>query len=105
MAAPYNPPVKGEDFVFYISLEDAAVPGSFKANPTIAAGDFQVSKDDGALADLTTLPSVLPAGSIWVKVTVSAAEMTADGVKIQGIDQTADKEWNDFSLCVPTTSA
>lgn len=105
MAGPYNPPVKGEDFIFRLALEDAALPGSFKANPTIAAGDFQVSKDGGALANLATLPSVEPASSIWVKVTLSATEMTADTVVIQAIDQTATKEWNDFALCIPTTAA
>lgn len=104
MAAPYNPPVKGEDFIFYTALTDAASPLSFKANPTIASGDWKVSKDGGALANLTTLPSVEPAGSIWVKVTISATEMNADNVAIQGIDQTAAKEWADFALNIPTTT-
>jgi hypothetical protein len=104
MAAPYNPPVKGEDFITYVALVDAASPLSFKANPTIASGDWKVSKDGGALANLTTLPSVEPAGSIWVKVTLSATEMNADNVAIQGIDQTATKEWADFALSIPTTT-
>lgn len=103
MAAPYNPPVKGEDFIFYLALRNAADGNSFKANPTIAAGDFKVSKDGGALANLTTLPAVEPAASIWVKITLSATEMTADTVAIQAIDQTATKEWADFALCIPTT--
>ena len=105
MAAPYNPPVKGEDFIFRVALEDAGTPGSFKANPTIAAGDFKVSTDGAALANLATLPSVEPASSIWVKVTVSASEMNGDTVAIQAIDQTATKEWSDFGLCIPTTAA
>lgn len=103
MAAPYNPPVKGEDFVTYIALQDAADPQSFKANPTIAAGDFKVSKDGGALANLATLPTVEPAASIWVKITLSATEMTADNVAIQAIDQTDPKEWADWALSIPTT--
>jgi len=102
MAAPYNPPVKGEDFVFYVALENMSVPGAFKANPTIAAGDFKVSKDGGALANLTTLPTNEPAGSIWLKVTLSSTEMNADVVAVQFIDQTATKEWADFSLCILT---
>ena len=104
MAAPYNPPVRGEDFVLYVALVDAADPKSFKANPTIAAGDWKVSKDGGALANLTTLPVVEPASSIWVKIALSATEMTADSVAIQGIDQTATKEWADFALSIPTTA-
>ena len=103
MAAPYNPPVKGEDFIFYLALRSATDGNSFQANPTIAAGDFKVSKDGGALANLATLPAVEPASSIWVKVTLSATEMNADTVAVQAIDQTATKEWADFALCIPTT--
>jgi hypothetical protein len=104
MAAPYNPPVKGENFLVYIALEDFASPGSFKANPTIAAGDFKVSKDGGALADLATLPAVGPAASIWVLITLSATEMTADNVAVQCIDQTSPKEWADKAFCIVTTA-
>lgn len=105
MAAPYNPPVKGEDFSIQITLSDQAVPGSFKANPTIAAGDFKVSKDGGALANLTTLPSVAPAGSVLVTLALSATEMNADLVSIVCIDQTSPKEWSDFAIAIPTTTA
>lgn len=104
MAAPYNPPVKGEDFVIYVTLQDATDPTSFKSNPTIASGDFKVSKDGGALTNLTTLPSVEPASSVLVKISLSATEMTADSVVVVGIDQTATKEWADFSLSIPTTA-
>ncbi len=104
MAAPYNPPVKNEDFVMYISLADAANSLSFKSNPTIATGDFKVSKNGGALANLTTLPVVTPVGSILVKVTISATEMNTDNVAIVGIDQTSSKEWADFVLSIPTTA-
>jgi len=45
MAAPYNPPVKNEDFKVRIALSDYAIPGSYKSSPTIAAGDFKVDKD------------------------------------------------------------
>lgn len=103
MAAPYNPPVRGEDFIFYVTLEDVANPGSIKLNPTIASGDFKVSKDDGALANLTTLPTVSPAASGWVKISLSVSEMTADNVKVQWIDQTSPKEWADGSVCIVTT--
>lgn len=105
MSAPYNPPVKNQDFITYIALENVSAPGNFKANPTIAAGDFQVSKDGGALANLSTLPSVSPASSIWVKITLSATEKNADNVAVQCIDQTSPKEWADFAFCIPTTSS
>lgn len=104
MAAPYNPPVKGEDFVCRIALEDMNVAGSFKSSPTIAAGDFKVDKDGAGLTNLTTLPSVDPTGSVLVKVALSATEMTADVVTIVGVDQTSPKEWADFVLTIPTTA-
>lgn len=112
MAAPYNPPVKNEDFTIRIALADMATPGSFKANPTIVAGDFKVDKDGGGLTNLSTLPSVSPAtspsseaGNVLVLVSLSATEMNADVVTIVGIDQTSPKEWADFILSIPTTSA
>jgi hypothetical protein len=103
MAAPYNPPTKGEDFMVRIALVDAALSGALRLNPTIAAGDFKISKDGGALADLATLPVVAPAGSMWVTIALSAAEMTADNVAIQAIDQTTVKEWADWAFCIVTT--
>ena len=102
MAAPYNPPKSGEDFIFYAALSSMGTPGGFQSNPTIAAGDFKVSKDGGALANLNTIPAVTPAGSVMVKFTLSATEMTADNVTIVGIDQTAQKEWADFCVNIVT---
>jgi hypothetical protein len=104
MAAPYNPPVKNEDFVVYITLTDADDATSFVANPTIATGDFKISKDGGAFANLTTLPTVTPASGVAVKVSLSATEMNADNILVTAIDQTATKEWCDFSLSIPTTA-
>jgi hypothetical protein len=104
MAAPYNPPKKGEDLILRIALSDMASAGSFKSSPTLAAGDFKVDKDGGGLTDLTTLPGVDPAGTVLVKVTLSATEMNADVVTLVGIDQTAPKEWADFVLSIPTTA-
>jgi hypothetical protein len=103
MVAPYNPPVKNEDFIVRVSLEDYANPGRMKSSPTIAAGDFKVDKDGGGLTNLTTLPSVDPTGSVLVKVTLSATEMNADVVTIVAKDQTDPPEWCDFVLCIPTT--
>jgi hypothetical protein len=104
MVAPYNPPKNGEDLVLRVALSDMMSAGSFKSNPTIAAGDWKVDKDGGGLTDLATLPSVSPASSVLVRVELSAAEMTADVVTIVGIDQTSPKEWADFVLSIPTTA-
>lgn len=102
MAAPYNPPIKGEDFIFGIMLEDASNPGKFKTNPTIEAGDFKVITDDGAEANLATLPSVSPASSRRVKVTVSDSEMNGDNVLIAWQDQTDPPEWCAGAVSIPT---
>ena len=104
MAAPYNPPKKNEDFIFYVGLSNLATPGSYKADPTIAAGDFKVKKDAGSPTNLTTLPAIDAAGEISVKITISATEMNADVVTIIGIDQTNPKEWADVMICIPTTT-
>jgi hypothetical protein len=104
MAAPYNPPVKNEDFVCRIALEDYVNPGNFKSSPTIAAGDFQVSKDGGAFANLTTLPTVAPAASEMVTISLSATEMNADNVVVRCKDQTAPKEWVDLIFTILTTT-
>jgi len=104
VAAPFNPPVKNEDFILYAALGSTSDGASFKSNPTIASGDWKVSKDGGALTDLTTLPVVTPAASVMVKITLSATEMNADVVTIVGIDQTTPKEWTDFVLSIPTTA-
>lgn len=104
MAAPYNPPKKNEDFIIRISLSDMSAPGSFKSSATIAAGDFKVDKDGGGLSNLATLPSVDPAASVLVKVTLSSTEMNADVVTIVGIDQTTPKEWADIVISIPTTA-
>ena len=103
MAAPYNPPKKGEDFVIRIALANPDDPTSFVVDPTISAGDFKVDTDGAGLGNLSTTPSVDPSGSVLVKVTVSASEMNGDVITIVGIDQTSPKEWADFVLCIPTT--
>jgi len=103
MAAPYNPPTKGEDFVIRIALMDMNVPGAFRSSPTLASGDFKIDKDGGGLANLTTTPTVDPAGTVLVKITLSATEMNADVVTLVGIDQTSPKEWADVVMSIPTS--
>lgn len=104
MAAPYNPPKKNEDFNFAVFLEDATNPGSYKVAPTIAAGDFQISKDYAAFGNLATLPDVEPDGTDQVRVQISATEMNADVVSIRWKDQTSPKEWADGSIVILTTA-
>lgn len=104
MSAPYNPPVKGQDFIFRISLDDYAVPGRIKYNPAIAAGDFKIDKDGGGLNNLATLPSVDPVGTQLVKITLSSTEMNADVVTLVFQDQTTPPEWCDLVISILTTT-
>lgn len=101
--ATYVPPKRGAEFIAYVSLVSQADTKLMKANPTIAAGDFQVSKDGGALANLTTLPTVTPAAGKLVKITLSATEMTADNVAIVCSDA-AGAEWCDLTLNLQTSA-
>lgn len=109
MAAPYNPPVKGEDFVAYIALQDMINSGSYKSSPTIASGDFKLSKDGNTWANLDITSSAnsyiiaASAGGILLKLYISASDMNCDGITIAGIDQTSPKEWADFFLFIPTS--
>lgn len=88
-------PIKGQAYDFYVGLDDINESFSFVTNPTIEAGDFQVSVDGGALANITTLPVVTPSGSQSVKVSLSASEMSGDKVVVLGSDA-ADDEWGDI---------
>ena len=83
---------------------DATDNLSFKSSPTIAAGDFKISKAGGAFANLTNLPAVTPAAGVAVELVLTATEMNADWVMITGIDQTSPKEWADFSIAISTTA-
>lgn len=102
--ATYAPPKKNTEYIMYVALDDWDNPGVFKSNPTLASGDAKVSKDGGALANLSTLPSVTPASSVMVKVTLSASEMNADNVTVVFSDQTATTEWGDLILNLQTAT-
>lgn len=100
--ATYVPPKRATQYIFWLALVSRST-GQFQASPTLAAGDVKVSIDGGALANLTTLPTVTPAASIWVKVTVSVSEMTGDNILVQFIDA-AGAEWNDVAATIQTVT-
>ena len=95
-------PKKNVAYEFDIALIDSST-GDFKANPTIAAGDFKVSTGNAALANLATLPVVSPAASIIVKINLSQAEMNADKIMVQCID-VAGGEWDDVLIFIDATT-
>jgi hypothetical protein len=76
--------------------------GSLVMSPTLATGDFKISKDNGATANLATLPVVAPSSSGVVKVVLAQAEMNADRVTIIGRDA-AGENWEDVLVALTTT--
>jgi len=94
-------PQQGVSFTFYSPLGDKLDPDTFLIDPTIVAGDFRVSIDGAALANMTNLPSVSPSGSSQVEFILTDAEMTgSNNVSVVGID-VADDEWQNITINVP----
>jgi hypothetical protein len=99
----YVTPKKNTAFVFYVSLEDKANPGLFKASPTLAAGDVRVATDDGAPGNAATLPTVDADFTKRLKVSLSAGEMNGDNVTVIFSDA-AGAEWYDLQVNLQTTA-
>lgn len=99
----YVTPKKNTEFIFYAFLVDTANRPSFKANPTLAAGDVKVSTDGGAFANLSTLPAVTPAAGVAVKVTLSASEMNGDNIVVTFKDA-AGGEWDEVAFGIQTSA-
>lgn len=101
--ATYFPPKRATAYRFWVSLISQANTKIFQSSATLAAGDVKVSKDGGALANLTTLPVVTPSASKLIQVDLSATEMTADNVSILFSDA-AGAEWCDLMVNLQTTA-
>lgn len=97
----YVTPKKNSAFIMYVGLPDYANLGRLKSGPTMAAGDFKVSKDGGAFANLTNLPV---ATGVAVQLSLTSTEMNADNVTIACIDQTSPAEWCDTIVNVQTSA-
>ena len=100
----YNPPRYAIEYIFYTSLVSQADTKLMKSNPTIAAGDFKVSVDGGTLNNLATLPSVAPASSKMVKITLSTSEMTGSNITVVCSDA-AGAEWCDQTINIQPNKA
>lgn len=96
-------PKKNTAYNFTTELVSQANVLLFQVNPTLATGDWKSSQDFGAFNNLATLPTVTPSSGRQVKVALSAGEMNADDVGVEGVDA-AGAEWCDvgfhFSLNV-----
>ncbi len=74
---------------------------SFRANPTLAAGDVKISKDGGAFVNLASLPTVTPAGDSSVQVALSATETQAARIAVKFVD-VAGAEWEASIIIIET---
>ena len=93
-----------------VPLIDASSRPSYKASPTLAAGDVKIVRHTGGAWDYSnigTLPAII-GGSVTkqILVTLTATEMTSDNLDypiiVQFIDQTATKEWDDQEIIIWT---
>jgi hypothetical protein len=96
----------GEACVLHFGVISQADPNVFQANPTIAAGDFLVSNDDGAtFNNVAALPSIVAGSTKVIQAPLSAAEMTpsvGDTIIFVGSDQ-AGAEWQDIMIVMTVT--
>jgi hypothetical protein len=90
-------------FTFYVSLVSQADGKIFKANPTLAAGDVKIAIDDGAPANLNTLPAVDADFTKRVKVVLNQAETNGDNLTIIFSDAAGD-EWCDLTVNIQTAT-
>lgn len=102
----YNPVVKNASggAILYTALFPRTPTGQTQDNPTLASGDVKISIDGGSYTNLGTLPSVSPAGSDNVKITLSQAETNGDNITIRFRDQ-AGAEWCDQHIALQTVAA
>ena len=93
MATSFKP-IKGRAYVFNVGLVDFANTKVLKSAPTIAAGDFQVSLNNGtSFANLTNLPV---ANGVVVNISLTVAEMSADNIVVRCIDASGGGTTNDW---------
>lgn len=95
------PPKKNSAYIIYTALIDQSNTKVFKSGPTLAAGDFKVSTDGAAFANLGTLPTNTPSGTL-IKISLSAGEMNGDNVSVACIDA-AGSEWCDQLINIQTS--
>lgn len=93
---------------FVVPLIDRANRPSYKASPTLAAGDVKIIRHTGGswnVANVGTLPSAISGATTQILVTLTATELNPDNTKypiiIQFIDA-AGSEWDDQTVIIWT---
>lgn len=92
--------IYGEAQIIEITLWKNGEPVS---NPTLAASDFSISIDGGAFGLLDNIPTVAPAGSVLVEISLTAAEKTGERITIMWADP--DEEWEPNGITIYTCEA
>ncbi len=87
-------PIKDKSHTFNVSLISDA-DGDILTNPTIEAGDFQITTDGGSLKQLDILPQVKPPNSGVVAVSLTIAEVGSSRFTVLMSDQ--DGEWRSMN--------
>ena len=98
---PGVPPKKATSFIFYTAFVDAASRPDFKASPTIASGDFKISKDGTSGVALAANPAAVSGALSTIRFGLTGTEMDADIVSIMCIDA-AGGEWDDQLITIHT---
>lgn len=100
--ATYVTPKINTAYECYVSLVSQANTKVLQNSPTMAAGDVKVSTDNGASANITTLP-VIGTNTRLLKVNLSAGEMNGGNVSVVFSD-VAGAEWCDLTLNIQTSA-
>lgn len=94
-----NDAIKGSAYTFDIGLFDSS--SILVSSPTIATGDFKISKDGGTPANLASDPT---SDGTLVLVALSSGEMTCDRCSIHWLDAAGD-EWISSVMNISTKTA
>jgi hypothetical protein len=90
--------IRGQPYTYYTPV---FLDGERVTSPPIADGDFRISIDGSAFADLDALPIVTPMGSQQVKIELTAAEMDGEAISLYWHDP--DGAWDDDGILIQTS--
>ncbi len=97
------PPKKATSFTFYTGFVNTAARPDFKANPTIASGDFKLSIDNTSGVVLAVNPAVITGATTIVRFNLSGSEMDGDVINVLCVDA-AGGEWDDQLITIHTAA-
>lgn len=92
----------GTATTFYLSFDDPADADDLYTGTDIVAGDCKISKDGGAVASTTNLPTQVTASQPIYSLALTAAEMQATRIHVTCRDQTATEVFSPIVLFINT---